>query len=138
MEIIVNRKQPIGNAIPGEMTIQGTHAAYTLERLGVCILATRYPVKLYDSPHFGIPMPWIIVPTRDHILIHWGDYPQNSEGCLLVGREQDEHGNIWHTREMFDALFLPIQAAVEREGCWLTINDPPTNGIPTDIDSGDL
>ena len=138
MEMIVNRRMPIGNAIPGEMFIQGEHAAFTLERLGVCILASRYPVKLYQSPHFGILMPWIIVPLRQYILIHWGDYPQNSDGCVLVGKEQDDQGNIWHTREMFEELFLPIQAAVDAEGCWLIVNDPFVEGIPSDVATGDL
>jgi hypothetical protein len=124
VEMLITRKHPLGNAIPGEMTIGGVHAAYTLERVGVCILAGRYAVKLYDSPHFGRLMPWLQVPTREYILLHWGNYPQNSDGCILVGKEQDEQGEIWHTQEMFQELFIPIQAATETEGCWVTVVDP--------------
>jgi hypothetical protein len=139
MEMTVQRRAPIGTAIPGEMFIASQHAAFTLERVGVCILAGRYQVKLYQSPHFGRLMPWIQVPTRQYILLHWGDYPQNSDGCILVGKEQDVNGDIWHTQEMFQELFLPIQAAVETEGAWITLNDPLSGAETTsDLETGDL
>lgn len=125
MDIIIQRGTPIANSIPGEMFIQGQHAAFTLERPGVCILAGRYQVKLYQSPHFGRLMPWLQVPTREYILLHWGNFPQNSDGCILVGEQRDlSAGEIFQTREMFEELFLPIQAATETEGCWVTVNDP--------------
>ena len=55
-----------------------------------------------------------------------GHYPQNSEGCILVGEQRNlSAGEIFHTREMFEKLFLPIQAAVETEGAFITIVDPP-------------
>jgi len=139
MEMTVQRRAPIGTAIPGEVTIGGQHAAYTLERLGVAIPTGRYKLDLYHSPHFGRLMPILLdVPGRADILIHWGDYPQNSDGCILVGKEQDVNGDIWHTQEMFQELFLPIQAAVETEGCWITVNDPPDLTPISDLATGDL
>jgi Family of unknown function (DUF5675) len=129
MEIILQRGTPTSKSIPGEMFIQGQHAAYTLERPGVCILAGRYKVGLYPSPHFGRLMPILEnVPSRQDILIHWGNYPTDSEGCILVGKQRDLGADeIFQTRAMFDELFLPIQAAVEAEGCFIEVLDPPSN-----------
>ena len=129
MEIILQRGTPTAKSIPGEMFIGGTHAAYTLERPGMAILAGRYKLGLYPSPHFQRLMPILEdVPSRSDILIHWGNYPTDSEGCILVGKQRDlSSDEIFHTREMFEELFLPIQAAVEMEGCWLDVRDPLSN-----------
>ena len=84
-------------------------------------------------------MPWLQVPTREYILLHWGNYPQNSDGCILVGKQRDlSSDEIFQTRAMFDELFLPIQAAIETEGCFITIKDPPDLTPTSDLDTGDL
>lgn len=127
MEMIIQRGMPTAKSIPGEMFIGGQHAAYTLERPGVAIPAGRYKVGLYPSPHFQRLMPILQnVPGRNDILLHWGNYPTDSEGCILVGKQRDlSTDEIFQTRAMFDELFLPIQAAVETEGAVVTIVDPP-------------
>lgn len=121
----IQRGIPVGQAIPGEMTIGDSHACFTLERRGVQIPAGTYPVGLYPSPHFGRLMPIVeSVPGRSDILIHWGNYPQNSEGCILVGEQRDlSTGEIFNTQKQFDALFPAIEAAVRTEGCQLQVMD---------------
>jgi hypothetical protein len=128
MELVLNRHAPIGLALPGELFIDGQHACYTLERVGVAIQEGSFKVLLYNSPHFGQLMPWVQVPDRQYILIHWGNYPVNSDGCILVGETQDPAtGDIYNTRKMWGELFPAIEGAVNAEGCWLTIGEPMSN-----------
>ena len=121
MELILKRGLSTGISIPGDLYVGQTHAAFTLEREDVAIPTGRYQIELYDSPHFGRPMPRLVdVPDRADIEIHWGNYPWNSDGCILVGEEQSPD-RIWHTQDEFKILFDIIEQAVKLEGCWITI-----------------
>jgi hypothetical protein len=56
------------------------------ERNVSCIPAGTYTCKRVHSPHFGCEVFQIMnVQHRDNVLIHFGNYVQNSEGCVLVG-----------------------------------------------------
>ncbi len=125
-------------SIHGELFIGGAHACFTLERKGVQIPAGVYEVGLYPSPHFQRLMPILKnVPGRADILIHWGNYPQNSDGCILVGEQRDlSTGEIFNTQKQFQALFPVIEAAVETEGCEIEVLDAHTT--TSDLDNGDL
>ena len=124
MELLLRRSLPIApNALPGELFLDGVHAAWTLERISVAIPTGRYQITLYPSPHFGRVMPLLNgVPNLSMIEIHWGNAPEASDGCLLVGELQDPAtGDILNTRKKFDELFPAIEGAIENEGCWITI-----------------
>jgi hypothetical protein len=125
MQMIVKRGQRGPLVISGEMFIQDTHACYTLENLSDAIPAGTYRVTIYESPKFGRPMPLLLnVPERSFIEIHWGTYPRNYKGCIGVGQMRDlSTGEIFNTRVAFDSLFQAIQAAVDAEGCAITIVD---------------
>jgi hypothetical protein len=125
MEMIVQRGPRNASAILGDLTIDGQHAVYTLERLGVEIPVGMYPVTLYPSPHFERMMPLLNdVPGRSCIEIHYGNYPTESDGCILVGLLQDvAAGEVLESVAAFNALFPAIEAAVEAEGCSITVND---------------
>lgn len=48
----------------------------------------KYSVEMYQSPKFKTTLPLIyneIVPKDRYILIHWGNFPDDTEGCILVG-----------------------------------------------------
>jgi len=48
-----------------------------------------YKIKLYDSPKHGKDTPELIdVPGFQHIQIHSGNTPEDTEGCLLLGLER--------------------------------------------------
>ena len=127
MEMFVQRGLSGNLSIPGEMTIAGSHACFTLENKADAIPAGRYRVTVYPSPRFDRLMPLLNgVDKRSDIEIHWGNEPINYRGCIGVGKQRDlSTEEIFHTREMFEELFLPIQAAVETEGAFITIVDPP-------------
>lgn len=129
MELLLQRKSAIGIALPGEMTVDGQHACWTLENYPDRIPAGRYKVTLYPSPHFGRFMPLLEdVPGRSDIEIHWGTFPQNYKGCIGVGTTQDlATGEIFQTEAMFLKLFPAIESATEAEGCWITIADALDN-----------
>ena len=80
----------------------------------------------YDPPHFGRIMPLLMdVPGHQGIEIHWGNYPDNSRGCILVGMSQSMDGDkpaIWNTRAAFDSLFPEIEGA-QAEGCTISVID---------------
>lgn len=111
------------------------HLAWTLERPVAeypsdyhCIPPGTYEVRLYTSLRFGRIMPLLLTPNlapNFKIEIHWGNYPQNFEGCIGVGQTFGAD-TIWETREMFDQLFPQIQHWIESEGLQLEI-------VPGDI-----
>ena len=125
MEMILKRQQTVGESLMGELFIEGNHMAWTLERVGVQIPAGTYRISLYDSPHFERLMPMLNdVPGREYILIHWGNYPDNSDGCILVGTLRDlSTGDIYSTRQKWDELYPLIGAAVMSEGCSISVLD---------------
>lgn len=54
-------------------------------------------------------MPHVIpVPGFEGILLHWGNSPADTEGCLLVGQKRDVD-YIANSRAIFDPLFLYLQ-----------------------------
>lgn len=113
----------------GELFIDGNHAAYTLERPATGqyqrIPAGTYKVVLYNSPHFGRPMPLLQdTPGCPYCEIHWGNVPGASHCCILVGKQKGED-TIWFTRDAFDNLFPAIAQAVGAEGCQISVFDPP-------------
>jgi hypothetical protein len=129
MELLVQRDPKDTKSIPGELFNGTTHIGWTLERPEVAIPAGRYQVTLWNSPHLGRVVPLLNnVPGRSMIEMHWGSFPSNSDGCILVGETQDlKDDEIFGTQDEFARIFPLIEAAVNGEGCWITVKDPQTN-----------
>jgi hypothetical protein len=51
-----------------------------------CIPTGVYLVRWEDRPKHGRVLALVYVPNREDILIHVGNYPKDTEGCILVGR----------------------------------------------------
>ena len=114
----------------GRMYVDSQFQAYTLELPkkdglpGSCIPVGTYPVVAYPSPHFGRTMPLIIgVPGRSKIEIHYGNLPEETRGCILVGQTQ-EQDFIGNSRAAFDALWAKAQGPMEQGNCTITIEEP--------------
>jgi hypothetical protein len=50
-----------------------------------CIPASKYKIRLHDSPKFGKVYQVCDVPDRSHILIHAGNTKEDTHGCILLG-----------------------------------------------------
>jgi hypothetical protein len=61
-----------------------------------CIPAGRYNVKHYSSKRFGETLKVANVPGREGILFHIGNWVDNTDGCILVGKKR---GSIYVTGE---------------------------------------
>lgn len=92
MEITVIRRWQRKTYIIGEMYLDGKKFCHTLEPpktaiLHPCIPAGTYKVEMYPSGKFKAMRPILLdVPHRSGILIHEGNLPHNTQGCILVGK----------------------------------------------------
>lgn len=91
MQITVVRKWPRSSYTIGQLYIDGQLFCHTMEppksATHPCIPKGDYKVKMYPSSKFKGMRPIILdVPGRSGILIHEGNYPSNTMGCILVGR----------------------------------------------------
>lgn len=105
------------SATLGRLYVSGGFVAYTLEppwrdnRPNIsCIPCGIYPWALLPSPRFGRNMVELLtIPGRSEILIHPGNYPDDTQGCILPGLGLDEKlPAVWQSRKavikLHDAL----------------------------------
>lgn len=115
--LTVNRTIFTDSSTIGELAIFGEFFCHTLEdtcrRAGVKIYGRtaipegRYELLISPSVHYGRLMPRLVnVPGFDGILIHWGNKPADTLGCLLVGKYNAKLPNwISESRITFNRLF---------------------------------
>jgi Family of unknown function (DUF5675) len=118
----------------GHLSVNGEQQYSTLEPPAPqfaaafhAIPAGTYKVVLYPSPKFGRMMPLLEgIPGRSEIEIHWGNFPEDTKGCILIGTSQsvdaESRPAIWNTRAAFDSLFPDIEGA-QTEGCTISVID---------------
>ncbi len=100
------------------------------KRRGITAIPTgRYKVTLgVKSPKFsqkkaynfcGGYLPRLInVPAYDGVLIHIGNYPKDTEGCILVGKNT-KVGAVLESTTTFKALYEKLKSA--KEDIYITI-----------------
>ena len=128
----VRRQWLTAKSTIGILSIDGVFEAYTLEPqkgpAGAskgCIPAGEYRLGVRLSSRFKRLMPALYdVPTFDGILIHAGNSPVDTHGCILVGRRKGPQPDwIGQSVLAFDDLFLKIQEACEWGEQKITIYD---------------
>lgn len=142
MILTLQRRPQDPNSTPGSLGINGVQQCFTLELPvrdglpGSAIPAGKYPIVLAPSPKFmasadawtqlyASQMPHIEpIPGRSLIMLHWGNSPADTDGCILVGRTPATDA-VWESRPAFAALYIEIQQAVRNEGCWIEVVDAP-------------
>jgi hypothetical protein len=132
MSFIVQRRQKSSVSVTGELLIGVAHECWTLEP-PTPIPAGTYDLTIRYSPRFNRLMPHVEnVLGHTGILIHWGNYPKDTENCLLVGSIISENF-VGHSRTEFDTLFLKIQDALAEGPQTITYLDPTI--VAVDLDS---
>ena len=81
-----------------------------------------YRVLITKSPRFKKWLPYVQgVPGFEGIRIHAGNYPDDTQGCILVG-ENRVKGMVVNSRIWLHRLMNRIQAAENLgEGIWITV-----------------
>jgi len=138
MAWIVQRRWTDPQSVTGELLRDGVHRCWTLEppykrrkedggtgEKPRAIPAGTYDLTVRPSQRFGRLMPHVEnVPDFQGVLIHWGNFPKDTEGCTLVGTAHSANF-VGHSREEFDLLFREIQEACESGPQTITYVDPP-------------
>jgi len=145
MNLLLVRDLLSADSTEGILYVDGTQECYTLELPvkdglpGSAIPPGNYPVILALSPKFSvINDPWVKqyadeiphlqnIPGRSNILIHWGNDPSDTEGCILVGQSRGENF-VGSSRAAFEQLHEKLlDAATAGEGIMIEIQ----GGIPS-------
>lgn len=70
-----------------------------------------YAISWFDSPRFKRRLPLIFnekVPAERRILIHSGNYANDTEGCILLGKQAGEQG-VFNSRIALDEFLLNLR-----------------------------
>lgn len=87
----------------------------------------EYQVIIDFSPRFKTELPHILdVPGFEGIRIHPGNVPEDTHGCILVGRYVGTDNAVKQSRMAFEELMELLEAAYAR-------GDPITIGIKTEV-----
>jgi hypothetical protein len=131
MEMVVVRETKTALSTIGTLSIDGKPFGSTLElpwknnqHLVSCIPTGTYEVQLLPSPKFNnAPTPHVLnVPGRDNILMHVGNFPRDTEGCLLVGSFPGRD-LVGDSKKAFAQLVQKMQQLPAGEKISLTIKE---------------
>ena len=123
MLLQLTRKWFSDNSTIGELRVNGEFECYTLEDPEreekipgkTAIPMGKYKVIINQSPHFNKDLPLLLnVPQFEGIRIHVGNYPKDTEGCILVGQTRDTDF-IGNSRVAFKELFEKLKAALQTD-----------------------
>ncbi len=83
----------------------------------------RYEIAVTWSNRFQMMLPLLLnVKGFDGIRVHWGNKPENTDGCPLAGESiAAEPDMILNSKIAFNALFSLIKEAISREKAYITI-----------------
>jgi hypothetical protein len=133
MEITVSRIWKTPEATTGTISIDGQQKYFSLELPETfegnqnvpdkcCIPAGTYSVVAYSSPRRGYTVPLLEnVPGRSEIEMHIGNYPKDTDGCILIGDKRINDAMIGESEIAFD-LFMDEFIAALNAGEHVTLS----------------
>ena len=113
MEIVLCRKYRLNSYTIGKVYVNGLYFCDSLEDRD----------RLYSwSPKYQRMMPRLLnVPQFTGILIHSGNKPEHTAGCILTGLNK-EKGKVLYSKYYADTIRDKIMDAEDRgEEIWITI-----------------
>jgi hypothetical protein len=122
LQLTLKRQASAHGCTLGELFINGKFFCYTLEdvvRTGAkvagqtAIPAGEYRVTIERSPTFRMLTPRLHnVPGFEGVLLHPGNGPKDTRGCVLVGfAKLPSNTKIYQSREAFEALMQKLLPA---------------------------
>lgn len=148
MNTLINRFRQTRRSTTGRLFLDDMSVAVTLEpprepdpggNGKTCIQAGTYPLRIRWSPKHARLLPHVeSVPGRTEIEHHVGNFPDDTEGCALIGRDFGEqqdyvsHSTVAFTAWMallFSRARLTNPGSEEKYQVWdagtITYTDPP-------------
>lgn len=130
MNIIVERKYFCSDYIIGDVYLQNksTFVCNSLEpslsAAHPAVPAGTYPITFAFSHKFNRYMPFVGVSGRVGIMIHPGNSPEDTKGCILLGNNTFK-GRLSDSKKCFNPLrALLIQSIIDtNENCFLIIKN---------------
>jgi hypothetical protein len=133
MQLRLVRSQRDPDVTIGELYVDGEFECFILEDAvrpvkipgQTAIPRGRYGIQISWSPRFGRPLPLLEhVPNYSGVRIHPGNYPSDTEGCLLPGTRHDGKA-VYESRVAFENLYIKITKAIDDgQEVWITIEEP--------------
>lgn len=134
MEIELLRKYRLNSYTIGKVYVNGLYCCDSLEdrdRLyfgekkiygETAIPVGRYKIEMSWSPKYQRMMPRLLnVPQFTGILIHSGNVPEHTAGCILMGLNK-EKGKVLYSKYYADTIRDKIMDAEDRgDEIWITI-----------------
>ena len=133
MNLELKRKWFTERSTIGELYVNGVFECFILEDRvretkipnETAIPAGRYLIDMSTkSPRFGRILPRLVnVSGYTGVLIHPGNNPADTSGCLLPGMER-ETDRVLHSKIAFDSLNAKLEAAhASGQSTWIVITD---------------
>ncbi len=143
MNVRIIREPSVGGVTYGVVMVDGAYFCFSLEdevreksgqpvhswkQAGAtAIPAGKYKLTLSQSVRFGRIMPEVLNVTGfTGIRIHAGNRVEDTEGCLIFGKQRsDADGTILLSKVACDAFQAKLASALQQgEPCWLTVENP--------------
>lgn len=136
MDLLLKRDLKTSEYSAGSLSVDGAFQCWTLEdterdlsdgcankiKSQTAIPKGKYEVIISFSNRFKKFMPLLLaVPCFEGIRIHSGNKPEDSEGCILVGKEKSAAGTISESRIAFKELMAILTKAVKKEKIFITV-----------------
>jgi hypothetical protein len=135
VEISLQRLWKTPMAITGVILVDGQQRYFSLELPETfegmtnvpdkcCIPAGTYSVAPYDSPKRGYRVPLVEnVPSRTEIEIHIGNFPHDTDGCILIGGSRVNEAMIFGSLAAFEEFMQEFESALQAgESVTLTVS----------------
>lgn len=85
----------------------------------------QYEITVTWSARFSRPLPLLLrVPDFEGVRIHGGNTAADTEGCPLLGAQQDANGRVWDCAEVNARLLRMLQGALPIQKVMIEVRNP--------------